>query len=314
MYILETFEYDKNINPVSFLTTRYWLTHQAFLYEDDYPISEIATFVGNNVSFGKPLKCSAKYYEDSSIYALGDLCLVTEEQMIYYTKNQDDWDFDFAPISDLMDQEVYIGKCIYIPDNLNITQDAQDDIMLAKLNAIIYNFAESMGDDYIIFNDKSHKYIQDITEVCGYLNIKIENYHNDKLIISDLDPVIMNLNPLINFDYGDHSELVLYFPTWLYNSHPYAQREFLKLILKINFSDLKAALKFGHLINLQYLGVRCGMPIDIINKNIVTTSKMKKSKIKKIADKKTFQAASIKIEPTNILLYHNNRECFVNCG
>lgn len=304
------------LKPLWFLTTSDWFTHEEYIHSD-YPIREIATFVGNNISFGKPLKCTLENFKESPVYYLGDLAAITEDQLIYHSKKQDDWDLDYSTAKDLVDQEVYIAKCVYIPDNLNISQETQDDIMLCKLNAIIYNFAQELDDDFIILNNKSSKYMEYISEACGYLDVGFEEYQNDKLILSNVDPVIMNLNPLVNFVEDGEVGMKKYFPTWIYNSHPYAQREFLKLIVAIQFSDLTPNFQNSWgARNLQHLGARCGMPVSFVNseKRYVFTDKMKKVKIYKYADHARFEAASIKIEPTNIMLFSNNEECFVNCG
>lgn len=316
------------------LTSKGWLKTSSLysLLEEEGGI-DIATIVNNTLLYTK-ISEAVKETNSTQVVSLisneknesPDLYLSGKHKVCYSRTN--DGEIKISSVAELCDKgPFFIPKCIYVPDGMEVSPETQEHISTMGLMAILYLYTFEFYEGYVTLNNFVDNYSDDLATHAGFLKLKtreFENNHNQKVVL-DLTPTISGLSPLSkifhNSAIGNVSKTCRVFPQWFFNAHPYAQKEFIKILLshltkhKKNMNYWEDLLPSSHIDKIISLGIQCGIPIigktwesiSIAENNYIFAQESKLNSYHN-------EFYGFLIKPTNTICVRHNGKVFITSG
>lgn len=303
---------------LSILSSQGWMNLDDFYFCSIYNGGvDVATIVNNQVSFTKVSKICKKHFLEEMVdfFSLENdekyVFTVPKTHPIYYEDKSGE--IKTTQSKSLCGEECFsIPSSIFIPDDYEIAPHVQDCISTMGLMAILYFYSIEFNNKFTILQIEDEQCLSDLATHAGFLKLSMEELKKNQILLT-INPTIYGLSPIT---IGDNSEtLYRSIPHWVFNTHPYAQKEFLKLFLQyLELEKDKNKFPKEHIGKLFTLGIQCGMPLqgydftDLkVSENLLLKAKMRK-------DPSEIDGIECIVEPTNTICVKTLNHAYIVPG
>lgn len=294
---------------------------------------DVATVVNNSIMFSKVSECGFYHknvdmisFKNNEKKILNNL-IIGEQHEIYYS-NIKNGKIISSRAYDLIGKNIFIPRSLFIPDEFEISPEIQEHISLMGLISIFYFNVEAITKECVILSRENEDiYNDDLKSHVGFLKLKIEESNKEQIKVF-INPTIYGLLPLssiyehdkydLNFKSIKYSKL---FPQWIFNAHPYTQREFIRILLNhVEKLDRKKSspwdsLPIEHVGKIMSLGIQCGFPVYGRLWKDLKTNNCDNFMVNKFEGIGLSDGCySFIVEPTNIICIKFGKQTFICSG